>query len=91
MEARSEETYPEGTFEALLVIAVDWCQYLEELQDALLIVEVGYLLKRLLNQFTQSFSLGREEGGGSERRDLTGNVQAVSRKICSQLKKIEKV
>lgn len=58
-----EETYPKGTFEALLVIAVDWRQYLQELQDALLIVEIGHLLKRLLNQFTQSFSLGREEKG----------------------------
>lgn len=50
-------TYPKGTFEALLVVAVDWCYYLQELQDALLIVQIGYLLKRLLNQLTKSFSL----------------------------------
>lgn len=56
-----EETYPQGTFEALLVVAVDWYKYFQELQDALLIVEIGYLLERLLNQLTKSFSLERGE------------------------------
>lgn len=59
VEARIKETYPEGTFEALLIIAVDWSKYLQELQDALLVVEIGYLLKRLLDQLTESFSLKR--------------------------------
>ena len=52
-----EETYPKGTSEELLVEAVDWRQYLQELQDALFVIEIGYLLKRLLNQFTESFGL----------------------------------
>lgn len=56
-----EETYPEGTFEALLVIAVDRCEDLQKLQDALLIVEIGYLLECLLNQLSKSFSLKRGE------------------------------
>lgn len=63
---RRQETYPEGTFEALLVVAVDWREYLQELQDALLVVEIGDLLERLLNQLTKSFSL---EIGGAEGRD----------------------
>lgn len=60
-----QETYPEGTFEALLVIAVDWREYLQELQDALLVVEIGDLFERLLNQLTKSFRLeiGGAEGG----------------------------
>lgn len=66
-----EETYPEGTFEALLVVAVNWCKYLQELQDALLIVEVGYLLKRLLNQLTKSFSLKRGENWEGKRKKIT--------------------
>lgn len=61
-----QETYPEGTFEALLVVAVDWREYLQELQDALLVVEIGDLLERLLNQLTKSFSL---EIGGAEGRN----------------------
>lgn len=60
-----QETYPEGTFEALLVIAVDWREYLQELQDALLVVEIGDLFERLLNQLTKSLRLeiGGAEGG----------------------------
>lgn len=71
VEARVEETYPEGTFEALLVIAVDRCKYLQELQDALLIVEIGYLFERLLNQLTESFSLEREEKGEGRGKKIT--------------------
>lgn len=65
------KTYPEGAFEALLVIAVDWCKYLQELQDALLIVEIGYLLERLLNQLTKSFCLKRNKKG--ERKGSKNN------------------
>lgn len=56
-----DQTYPEGTFEALLVIAVDWCKCLQELQNALLIIEIGYLLERLLNQLTKIFCLERDK------------------------------
>lgn len=38
LDATQEETYPQGTFEALLVITVDWCENLQELQDALLVI-----------------------------------------------------
>lgn len=67
-----EETYPKGTFETLLVIAVDWCKYFQELQDALLIVEIGYLLECLLNQLTKGFSLEKEEEGVCKRRKKEG-------------------
>lgn len=70
VEARVEETYPEGTFEALLVIAIDLCKYLQELQDALLVVEIGHLLKRLLNQLTKSFSLKRGQNLEEKGRKL---------------------
>lgn len=66
-----EETYPERTFEALLVVAVDRCKYLQELLDALLIVEIGHLLERLLNQLAKSFSLKRGENWeGKEKLTL---------------------
>lgn len=65
-----EETYPEGTFEALLVVAVDWCKYFQELQDALLIIEIGYLLERLLNQLTKSFGLKTGENWEEKQRKL---------------------
>lgn len=51
------ETYPEGTFETLLVIATDRCKDIQELEDALLIIEISYLLECLLNQFTECLSL----------------------------------
>lgn len=38
LDATQEETYPQGTFEALLVITVDRCKNLQELQDALLVI-----------------------------------------------------
>lgn len=38
LDARQEETYPQGTFEALLVITVDRSKNLQELQDALLVI-----------------------------------------------------
>lgn len=50
-------THPEGTFEALLVVAADGCQDLEELEDALLVIEVGHLLECLLDQFTKRLGL----------------------------------
>lgn len=49
--------YPQSTFEALLVKAVDGRQYLKELVDALLIVEVSKLLKGLLNLLPESLRL----------------------------------
>lgn len=59
-QSETDSTYPKGTFEELLVIAVNWCKYLQELQDALLIIKVGYLLKCLLNQFSKRFSLHKK-------------------------------
>lgn len=38
LDATQEETYPQGTFEALLVITVERCKNLQELQDALLVI-----------------------------------------------------
>lgn len=70
-EAGVEEPYPQGTFEALLVIAVDGCKYLQKLEDALLIVEIGDLLERLLNQLAQSFSLEGEDTGEGKERKIT--------------------
>lgn len=56
-EAEGRETYPEGAFETLLVIATDRCKDIQELEDALLIVEISYLLECLLNQFTECLRL----------------------------------
>lgn len=54
--------YPQSTFEALFVEAVDGRDYLKELVDALLIIEVGKLLKGLLDLLTKSLRLrGRRE------------------------------
>lgn len=50
-------TYPQSTFEALFVKAVDGGQDLEELVDALLVVEVGELLERLLDLLAKSLGL----------------------------------
>lgn len=55
-----EETYPKGAFETLLVIATDRCKDIQELEDALLIVEISYLLECLLDQFTECLRLQRE-------------------------------
>lgn len=52
-------TYPQGTFEALLVIAVNRCKNLQELLNALLVIEVGHLFESLLDQLAQSFGLKR--------------------------------
>lgn len=67
------KAYPKGTFKALLVIAVHWGEYLQKPQDALLIVEVGHLFKRLLNQLTKSLGLERRGMGGGR-----GTCQKVS-------------
>lgn len=54
--------YPQSTFEALFVEAVDGRDYLKELVDALLIIEVSKLLKGLLDLLTKSLRLrGRRE------------------------------
>lgn len=53
--------YPQSTFEALLVEAVDGREYLKELVDALLIVEVSKLLKGLLDLLTKSLRLIERE------------------------------
>lgn len=76
LKRRMEKTYPKCTFKELLVVAVDWCDDLQELQCALLIVEIGNLLERLLNQLPKSFSLKR--GGNSKNRpfkNVTGLIQ----------------
>lgn len=49
--------YPQSTFEALLVKTVDWGDYLKELVDALLVVEVGELLEGLLDLLPQCLCL----------------------------------
>lgn len=54
-------TYPQGTFEALLVVAVDRRENLQELLNALLVVEVGDLFEGLLDQLAESFGLKRRK------------------------------
>lgn len=49
--------YPQSTFEALFVEAIDRREYLKELVDALLIIEVSKLLKGLLDLLTKSLCL----------------------------------
>lgn len=60
--------YPQSTFEALLVKTVNRGDYLKELVDALLVVEVGELLKGLLDLLPQRLCLEtvmeEREGGG---------------------------
>ena len=53
-------THAQGAFEALLVEAVDGGQDLEELVDALLVIQVGELLEGLLDQLPEGLSLRRE-------------------------------
>lgn len=53
--------YPQSTFEALFVEAVDGRDYLKELVDALLIIEVSKLLKGLLDLLTKSLRLRERE------------------------------
>lgn len=55
--ASPRRTHPERALEALLVEPVHWGEDLEELQDALLAVEVGELSERLLDQFSERFGL----------------------------------
>ncbi len=54
-------SYPQSTSKALFVESVDGCQDLKELQDALLVVQAGELLKRLLDLFPQRFGLKHSE------------------------------
>ncbi len=58
--------YPQSTFEALFVEAVDGREYLKELVDALLIIEVSELLKGLLNLLTKSLGLIERVGEGEK-------------------------
>lgn len=53
--------YPQSTFEALFVKAIDGREYLKELVDALLIVKVGKLLKGLLDLLPKSLRLIERE------------------------------
>lgn len=53
--------YPQSTFEALFVKAVDGREYLKELVDALLIIEVSELLEGLLDLLTKSLRLIERE------------------------------
>lgn len=52
--------YPQSTFEALLVKTVNWGDYLKELVDALLVIEVGKLLEGLLDLLPQRLCLETE-------------------------------
>lgn len=58
--------YPQSTFEALFVEAVDGREYLKELVNALLIIEVSELLKGLLDLLTKSLRL--IEGAGERKK-----------------------
>lgn len=50
-------SYPQSTFEALLVKAVNWGDYLKELVDALLVIEVGKQFEGLLDLLPQRLCL----------------------------------
>lgn len=54
--------YPQSTFEALFVKAVNRRNYLKELVDALLIIEVSKLLESLLDLFSKSLRLADMRG-----------------------------
>lgn len=58
------ETHPQRAFEELLIVAANRSQNLQELQHALLVVQVSYLLKRLLDQLPKSFGLRRRKFWG---------------------------
>lgn len=67
--------YPQSTFEALLVKTVNWGDDLEELVDALLVVEVGKLLEGLLDLLPQSLCLEtvmRERERGKKKKEISG-------------------
>lgn len=61
-------SYPQSTFEALLVEAVDGREYLKELVDALLIIEVSKLFKGLLDLLTKSLCLIERRGEREKQR-----------------------
>lgn len=54
--------YPQSTFEALFVKAVDGRDYFKELVDALLIIEVSKLLESLLDLLSKSLRLADTRG-----------------------------
>lgn len=54
--------YPQSTFEALFVKAVDGRDYFKELVDALLIIEVSKLLESLLDLLSKSLRLADMKG-----------------------------
>ena len=55
------DAYPQSTFKTFLVKSVDRRKNLEELEDALRIVEVGNLFEGLLDQLPQCFCLRMEQ------------------------------
>lgn len=77
--------YPQSTFEALFVKTVNGRDYLKELVDALLIVEVSKLLKGLLDLLPKSLRLmGMTEAKGENKvfqkiKTLRDNAGSVSR------------
>lgn len=60
-------SYPQSTFEALLVETVNRRDYLKELVDALFIIEVRKLFKGLLDLLTKSLRLVKMSGGQREK------------------------
>ena len=67
-------SYPQSTFEALFVEAVDGREDLKELVDALLIIEVSELLKGLLDLLTESLRLVERE---REKKHFHGGYSKV--------------
>lgn len=68
---RGKPAYPQGAFEALLVVAVNRRQDLQELLNALLVVEVGHLLEGLLDQLAESFGLEKEKERGRKISEIS--------------------
>lgn len=71
--------YPQSTFEALFVKAVDGRDYFKELVDALLIIEVSKLLESLLDLLSKSLRLA--DTRGKEKKVLSFEVKCLVRKI----------
>lgn len=74
--------YPQSTFEALFVETVNGRDYLKELVDALLIIEVSELLKGLLDLLTKSLRLIEMKGG--EREKIFPRVKSLWEKAGSE-------
>lgn len=66
--------YPQSTFEALFIEAVDGRDYFKELVDALLIIEVSKLLESLLDLLSKSLRL-------ADMRGKEKKVKSLMRKI----------